>query len=986
MVCFAGKIGILSRQSNLMVATLFFIRYHSRTVSTAPLWKTNPTNLTSHLDAVSNAKDSNSNEIQLISLPGGTYVGNSTDIKHLSLELSGERSNERSSPGTHIVARSESYSFPNEEKFAVHTHKNCIFSLTNSSLSLKSLHFSLVDNSEERRQQKNDLRTSRLAIVSDSMLTISESTIEVSSMTSAILISPSKLEEPFVHSSVVVRKCSISNEIGQLRGVVETEAFPAFGGSHSISLVGCSFNSQAILGTDGIGLSLTRTARKSNAKVGMISSSLISCSFVNMSSIGCSRPPHVSELSQTMLGCVVSLSSSHLSGSTIRDVNSGGSVLCSNSSFSSFLSSPNTDSNPSPSIILDGDIPLEYEDGKEFFFDYRTLTATSVSFSHCSFTGGSETSAHPLTFSEYPGSISVESCSFINIVRTADRGGALTIELKTIQTTNHVRIASCNFTNCSADQFGGALFLNTTAIVTVTGCRCVGCSLAASSKSIQGGGFFVETFETPDSTLSDLYFERCTNTHCAGALFLSGFQSTHIITSLFFIECSATSPSRGGCAGAMYLIGHFAEENEVSASHLKFKDCSADEAGGGLMVLMTQSPFILTDTELGGAVVGWRVDLKYTPIALKRTLFVGNTVSDTPTYFQKYESMIGAVQFSDFLIEDRENTHISEVSISDCWTTTIQKSVGMYTTTNLGYANQEYHRVDHPAFQRMGPFLTQKVEATFDLESWSFGLIVKGRVPLESQIYQVTMTEEEKGGAEITGQLQFSDGVGSLVPSSNLNLKFSATYTITSIVGIVPTSSELNSIPVTAEAWAFNLAGPIEQYSFTTPTQPPSLLVSTAHLTDAEEPEQEGPKKSQLPQEMKTLLSWLIPLGACLLLALLVAIFVIVLLRRRQKKNAEPAQKEMEAQNHIDFDEKMEVLSDDQTKDILHTDGRSHSAFDSSSILPSTFNPITHGVKSMSETIGDLVEVMACSGAFEVSLVGTYTLPETSAPLMTRLV
>ncbi|KAK2945740.1 hypothetical protein BLNAU_19353 [Blattamonas nauphoetae] len=130
--------------------------------------------------------------------------------------------------------------------------------------------------------------------------------------------------------------------------------------------------------------------------------------------------------------------------------------------------------------------------------------------------------------------------------------------------------------------------------------------------------------------------------------------------------------------------------------------------------------------------------------------------------------------------------------------------------------------------------------------------------------------------------------------------------------------------------------------------------------------------KSQLPPETKALLSWLIPLVACLLLALLLAIMIIVLLRRRQKKNAVPAQKEMEAQDHVEFDEKMEVLDENQTNGILHSDERSHSAFDSSSALPTNLNHSLDGLDYRSEK-GELVEVMACSGGFEVSLAGTST-------------
>ncbi|KAK2954531.1 hypothetical protein BLNAU_10551 [Blattamonas nauphoetae] len=208
--------------------------------------------------------------------------------------------------------------------------------------------------------------------MSNRLLTISDSRFEVSPSTNLILLSSSTIEESATQSSVVVNKCTFSTENGQMRGVVERSAFPDIGTSPSISIVGCWFYSLAVLGNDGIGVSLTRTARKRGEDIGRISASLIGCSFVNMSSIGSSRPPQLSHMTQKMLGCVVSLTSSHLSGSTIRDVNNGGSLLCSNSSFSSLLTSPNTDADTDQPTVIQkpGEyIADDYEDGTMYFFE-----------------------------------------------------------------------------------------------------------------------------------------------------------------------------------------------------------------------------------------------------------------------------------------------------------------------------------------------------------------------------------------------------------------------------------------------------------------------------------------------------------------------------------------------------------------------------------------------------------------------------------------
>ncbi|KAK2953954.1 hypothetical protein BLNAU_11056 [Blattamonas nauphoetae] len=555
------------------------------------------TNLESLLDTFSKTAECNSNEIQLISLPEGTYVGNNIDIKHMSLELSGDPSIKRSSLGTHILLQFESYSFPNKEKVTLHDFESCIFSLTNSTLSLDSLRFSLICNSEELGTQMHQARSFRLAVVSGSMLTISGSRIDVSSMTSAILISPSKLEESSLHSSVVMTKCSISNDIGQLRGIVETASFPTSGGSRSISLVECSFNSQAILGTDGIGLSLTRTARKRNAEVGMISSSLISCSFVNMSSIGSSRQPHVSELSQRMLGCVVRLSSSHLSGSTIRDVNNGGSVLCSNSSFSSLLSSPNPDSNPSPSVILPDGSTDEFKDDTPYIFtDTSGVESSLASFSHCHFTGAKFTSnKRALTFTNYPGTIKIISCSFTD--HTLDDiipnffAGMVSVLQQDESAQQPVTVQLSNFTNLKSaiSVAGMSLILRKSA--TVTDCKCEECGPEGADELMSVGGIFIEV-EGRDSfsTVSNLVFESCHAIDGCGGMSLST-NGAILLSDCRFEDCSI--PDSGSSAGGLNLA-----LNGQTATHvtrLTFTDCQSAFSGAG-MNLIAFCDLIVTDS------------------------------------------------------------------------------------------------------------------------------------------------------------------------------------------------------------------------------------------------------------------------------------------------------------------------------------------------------------------------------------------------------
>ncbi|KAK2950966.1 hypothetical protein BLNAU_14044 [Blattamonas nauphoetae] len=499
----------------------------------------------------------------------------------------------------------------------------------------------------------------------------------------------------------------------------------------------------------------------------------------------------------------------------------------------------------------------------------------------------------------------------------------------------------------------------------------------------------------------------------------------------------------------------------------KFIDCAATALGGAMEVC--SRGFVMSDCLVkncssgasGAVCIKPHLDC---PITLTNILFIGSTVSDTPTYYESWPMEEDPVQFADFLIEDVSNTNPNDVTFEDCWTTS-PISAGMYSKGYNDEGEKIYYRVDKDAFHKMGPYLTQKVKASLDVNLWRIDLLVNGKTPLKSQIYDITVKEEE-GGSDMTGKLQFRDGVGSLLPSSNLNLKFSTAYTITSIVGVVPSSSEMNDISITAEAWAFNLAANPSLISFTTPAQPPTLLASSAHLTDAdqpfaflillfdqevsgsyeivveergkdekitvtvngssfegesqkfrvvgedrvlthdttytikslvptegsktatavwmnktvsftipeslyvppkepEDPEPEDPNgKKSLSAETKALLSWLIPLVVCLLLAVLILIVVIVLLRRRHQKSQVPA-KEMDDQVQLHAEDKIEVIDGGSTNLVIRTDGMSHSAFDSSSDRLPNGNNTREGPNSRTEA--ELAEVMACTGAFEIS-------------------
>ncbi|KAK2946776.1 hypothetical protein BLNAU_18306 [Blattamonas nauphoetae] len=772
-------------------------------------------------------------------------------------------------------------------------------------MSLNSIDFSLIDYAQAPNK-KNDKISTRLAVVSSSMLTISESRIELSPWTSPILITPSKVAELSWSSSVVVKKCSISNGIGRMCGVVETLAFPDIGGSVSVSIVGCLFNSQTILGKDGIGLLLIPIPRKNAEDVGRISSSLLSCSFVNMSSIGSSHQTHLPHLDQKMLGCIMSLTSSHLSGSTIRDMNNGGSVLCSNSSFSSLLSSPNTDTNRSPPTAAPpGEFtPETFDDSKDYYFTSNSENEdTSVVFTNCDFIGSNYApTARPLTFNRYTGIVSIHSCRFTGCHVIGGHGGALSyIRWDKIQ-SRPVSISFCNFTSCSSDRFGGALYLNAQSQVTIENCRFISCSSTVTGYVWGGGAAFFASWPDPTpSILSDLVFDTCDAyrqaggvmlyprapfsmsscrfTHCSatnetsfgGGLYFVEQQhrSTFTFFSVVITECDAgmmgagfyvqnlhnvsmtdcrfehnhvVNKSCNACGGSLYFNGPRPDAT-LDLTGCTFVNCSAHGCGGAVFV-HTATGVSLTDCIVEDCVSGTTGPLRIGSrmkvtqhLSLIRVLFIGNSIGnhretiDTEPSDKSWRAV-------DVFIDVYDFAPLPVITIADCYSTSLANCISMVLVTdNFETMEHTSEQIIDASFVEIGPSLTEHVDASLDSQTGKIELLVKGKVPLESQEYEMTLTDNE-GETETKERIKFADGTGTLVSRSGVSLKYNTSYTITSIVGIVPTSSSSsrsNAIPLAT--WAFNLAATPSLLTFTTPTPPPPCLVTATAYLLSKEPE-----------------------------------------------------------------------------------------------------------------------------------------------------
>ncbi|KAK2956819.1 hypothetical protein BLNAU_8273 [Blattamonas nauphoetae] len=803
-----------------------------------------------------------------------------------------------------------------------------------------------------------------------------------------------------------------------MRGIVETSAFPSIGGSVSVSIVGCSFDSTRILGNDGIGMSLTRTADQSGDEVERLLSSLIGCSFVNMSSIGSSHLPHLPHLSQTMLGCVVSLTSSHLSGSTIRDVNTGGSVLCSNSSFSSLLPSPNSDTDSTQGTATS---PVDstrepFEDEKVYYFSSSSGTEESTAlFSNCRFTGDKYPSARPLTFFNYPGTISIQSCSFSNFV-TDDVDGVVQVYVSDQLDHLCLKVNSTNFTSCSS-SFGGAISIVAVDDVLISSCRFEDCSTLADTA--YGGAVALIGYYTPDDNrekqldLVDCVFADCSSATDGAGVYLTGELGLSVINAKFE-HCDLLTESGFTVGGGISVNG----DAPLSVKGSQFVGCSSRHAGGAIFHWMAGNVGI-SDTLVQNCSSGATGAVCFIPsdrpelLSFSHVFFDGNSVGSDTTYFTEFFSLTeNTTRFPDVAIMCTGIAVVPTVSFNSCFTTIHPDSSGMIESGPYNQSTDLFDPVRHfdLEFAKIGPLLTAAPTARVNKETGKIELEMKGTMPKISQEYEVTVKEDETK-TERSFKM-FSNGTGTLATHSAAGLLYNTRYTITKIVGVVPASSSstmTNAFTIPAAAWAFNISLTPTFLSFTTPKSPPSLIWATCNLliddpTFAQvivvlnekvkgsfeivvevegkdvtitvpmlgdtvsgesakfvvvgkdrvlthdttytiksivpTPETESPfvlmkekiafripkspseeNKGKMPPEPKKLLSWLIPLVACVLVALIVAIVVLVVVRRRHQKEGSENEKEMEGKESLDESSEREV-GVDCSDGVIGTDGR----------------------------------------------------------------
>ncbi|KAK2955121.1 hypothetical protein BLNAU_9850 [Blattamonas nauphoetae] len=355
-------------------------------------------------------------------------------------------------------------------------------------------------------------------------------------------------------------------------------------------------------------------------------------------------------------------------------------------------------------------------------------------------------------------------------------------------------------------------------------------------------------------------FQECglcgTNYYVAGGVYLMSYNpnchssggmdiATHgtvLLSDCLFSDCFVSGYDSGTPGLDLSLWGKtpthiarlsFTDSQTLTVQDCSFVECSSNFAGAAFYVFGFGS--------CGTGAILLRQPFEDSPsISLTRVVFINNSVGHARDMNSYVFVPDDTPAFVDVSLTIRNSETKPTLSFVDCFTTCAIASMGMGVNKWISYDETLNLGVDDDAFDNVGPRLTERVELSVDGLSGRMELGMKGKIPIASQKYEVRI-RNEVDKTEMKEVIEFLDGRTTLKsPSPTFNLDFSTSYTITSIVGIVPSSpssssslSNVLSFPLVA--WTFNLDSNPSFFSFTTPT-PPTLVGATARLVSSDQP------------------------------------------------------------------------------------------------------------------------------------------------------
>ncbi|KAK2955259.1 hypothetical protein BLNAU_9811 [Blattamonas nauphoetae] len=324
-----------------------------------------------------------------------------------------------------------------------------IFALHNTTFSVERIHFS-SNGHPDAEAMSDQNANSRIAVLDSSDLTLSFCDLSLRYSLSPFVVQQSDNSEGGRGTSLLINKCTLHSGSGMIRGLLELSANQSSHSGHTVSIVGVAFSNTEIVGADGVSLSL-RGALASDGPVNALSVSLIENRFQNMStSRHIPNPIWTAGLTQRMVGCVVSETSSHLTGSTLRDVHFGGSLLCSNTSFSALLSSLDQNDAETGTVDMPDETSHDFVDGTRYTFTADSGgEATAAVFTGCVFTGAKypTNSVTLLKFTDFKGAVKLTKCRVSNV--NTPYSGLVVV-------SNSAQQGGFTCTDCVFDKFNGS--------------------------------------------------------------------------------------------------------------------------------------------------------------------------------------------------------------------------------------------------------------------------------------------------------------------------------------------------------------------------------------------------------------------------------------------------------------------------------------------------------------------------------------------------
>ncbi|KAK2948631.1 hypothetical protein BLNAU_16450 [Blattamonas nauphoetae] len=299
-----------------------------------------------------------------------------------------------------------------------------------------------------------------------------------------------------VDPSITLANCVIHSKSGRMGAVLSDTRGLEGHESIFLTILNSKVENQQIVGHDGIGVGEGADGTGFLGFSG-ITTAFVGISFWNVSSLPGSVASASPSFRQQMIGSSVWGSNNHLSGSTVRDMNSGGSVLCSNTTFS--WCSTTSEERPSSSQR------------------HPSSLSSNAKYEHTTFDGNDGNVN--VTRLNITTDTTVTNCTFQNMAystsKSRDGGSALYF----VSVTNTLTILKSSFVNCTvvrlqmyASLSGGCIFAwgssnaSTNSIVSVHNCSFVDWYPTNIDNEMHTGGGIGFYNTSPSVTISDSSF------------------------------------------------------------------------------------------------------------------------------------------------------------------------------------------------------------------------------------------------------------------------------------------------------------------------------------------------------------------------------------------------------------------------------------------------------------------------------------------------